>query len=317
MPDPSLAVEVTDLHKHYGGPAALRGVSLRVPGGTVCGLLGPNGAGKTTLVRILATLLKPDRGQAWVAGYHVVSQAAAVRQRLGLTGQYAALDEVLTGRDNLRLLGRLSHLPARSANDRAEALLAQFELLAAAGRPVKTYSGGMRRRLDLAASLIAAPPVLILDEPTTGLDPHSRAAIWAALRALVQQGATLLLTTQYLEEADQLADQIVILDQGQVIAAGPPAALKQRVGAAWIEIELPTAEQWSAAHAALNRPVGPFGPPRLSLPAPEGTRSLLEAARRLEAAGLGLSAIALRQPTLDDVFRQLTGPGAEPSPEVA
>jgi ABC-2 type transport system ATP-binding protein len=224
-------VEVRGVHKRYGEVRALRGVDLAVPAGSVCGLLGPNGAGKTTVVRILATLTRPDAGTATVAGYDVVRQPDEVRYRIGLAGQHAAVDEKLTGRDNLRMFGRLYHLPHRVARQRADELLEQFDLTGAARRVVRTYSGGMRRRLDIAASLIVAPAVLFLDEPTTGLDPRSRGDVWRSIRDLVAGGTTVLLTTQYLDEADQLADRIAVLDAGKVIAAGTPAQLKASVPA--------------------------------------------------------------------------------------
>ena len=224
------AVRVDGVHKRYGQTRALHGVDLTVAAGSVCGLLGPNGAGKTTLVRILATLTRPDAGRAMVAGYDVVREADQVRYRIGLAGQHAAVDEKLPGRENLRMFGRLYHLPERVARRRADDLLDQFGLTDAAGRVVKTYSGGMRRRLDIAASLIVAPPVLFLDEPTTGLDPRSRSEVWDCLRELVAGGTTLILTTQYLDEADQLADQIAVIDEGTVVAAGTPAQLKERTG---------------------------------------------------------------------------------------
>src|ERR1700750_2357212 len=232
------AIEAEGLVKHYGQTKALDGLDRRVPQGTVYGLLGPNGAGKTTAVRVLATLLRPDRGQARVLGHDVVAEAAAVRRTIGLTGQYAALDEYLTGRANLIMIGELSRLTAKAARRRADELLEQFDLTEAASRAVKTYSGGMRRRLDLAASLIGHPEVLFLDEPTTGLDPSARALMWDIVRQLVADGTTLLLTTQYLDEADQLADRIAVIDGGRVIAEGMPAALKASMGGQGLPITL-------------------------------------------------------------------------------
>ncbi|WP_410660982.1 ABC transporter ATP-binding protein [Amycolatopsis sp. lyj-112] len=230
MPYEEAALEAVDLRKRYRDKVALDGFDLRVEAGTVCGLLGPNGAGKTTAVRILSTLLRPDGGQARVAGYDVLADPKAVRYRIGLVGQNASMDEILTGRQNLVLFGRLSHLKAAAAKRRADELLEQFGLTEAAGKPVAAYSGGMRRRLDLATSLILAPPVLFLDEPTTGLDPRARIEVWASIKDLVGSGTTVLLTTQYLEEADQLADQIAVIDAGRVVAAGTPDELKAKVG---------------------------------------------------------------------------------------
>jgi ABC-2 type transport system ATP-binding protein len=299
------------LRKRFGPTEALRGIDLTVPAGTVCGLLGPNGAGKTT-VRILATLLPPDAGQASVAGYDVVRQAGRVRYRIGLAGQHAAVDEQLSGRDNLRMFGRLYHLPERVARRRAGELLERFGLADAAERVVRTYSGGMRRRLDLAASLILAPPVLFLDEPTTGLDPRSRMEVWDSLRALVAGGTTVLLTTQYLDEADQLADQIVVVDAGRVIAGGTPAQLKTRVGGDRLEVVLRDPDELAAAAVAIERATG--NPPqvvatarRISGPAPGGSAALVAAVRELDRIGIQTEDIALRRPTLDDVFLRVTG----------
>ncbi len=300
------------LRKRFKGAEALRGVDLTVPAGTVCGLLGPNGAGKTTVVRILATLLRPDAGTATVAGLDVVRDAGKVRYRIGLAGQHSAVDEKLTGRENLRMFGRLYHLGGRAARRRADELLADFGLADAADRVVGTYSGGMRRRLDLAASLIIAPAVLFLDEPTTGLDPRSRGEVWTAIRALVAGGTTVLLTTQYLDEADQLADQIVVLDAGRVIAAGTSSDLKGQIGGDRLEVVVTVPDALAAAAAAVRRATGsePALAPaarRLTVPALAGTADLTAAVRELDQAGVATDDIGLRRPTLDDVFLRITG----------
>jgi ABC-2 type transport system ATP-binding protein len=308
----TLPVLAEGLGKRYGKAAALDGFDLAVPEGSVCGLLGPNGAGKTTAVRILATLLRPDAGRARVAGFDVVRQAAQVRYRIGLLGQHAAVDEVLGGRQNLVLFGKLHHLGAAAAGRRADELLAQFGLGGAGGKPVKRYSGGMRRRLDLAASLILAPPVLFLDEPTTGLDPRGRNEVWEAVRALVATGTTVLLTTQYLDEADQLADQISVIDHGRVIADGTPDQLKSKLGGDRIDVVTARADQLAAAAAAVGR-VATSEPEvdpdtrRVSAPVRDRVAALTEAARALRAAGIAVEDIALRRPTLDEVFLHLTG----------
>ena len=306
------AVVAEGLWKRFGATQALRGVDLTVARGTICGLLGPNGAGKTTTVRILTTLLTPDAGHARVAGYDVVRDAAQVRYRIGLAGQQAAVDELLTGRANLEMVGRLYHLPARAARRRADELLERFDLVEAADRIAKGYSGGMRRRLDLAASLVAAPPVLFLDEPTTGLDPRSRRGMWDVIGELVASGTTILLTTQYLEEADRLADRIVVIDAGRVIAAGAPAELKATIGGARLDIVIHDAARLPDAVAALWRASGaePRVEPearRLTVPASGGAAVLTAAVRELDAAGIEAEDIALRRPTLDEVFLRLTG----------
>jgi ABC-2 type transport system ATP-binding protein len=306
-----LAVEAQGLTKRFRGKLALDGVSLAVPAGTICGLLGPNGAGKTTMVRILATLLRPDGGSARVAGYDVRRQAAEARYRIGLAGQYAAVDEILSGRTNLEMFGRLYHLSGRDARRRADELLARFALTDAAHRPVKTYSGGMRRRLDLAASLIVAPPVLFLDEPTTGIDPGTRLEIWDMISDLVREGTTVILTTQYLDEADRLADQIAVLNSGRVAAHGTPLQLKASLGGARVDIVLRDRAQAGLAgtvlrRAAGNEPAVTASEGRMSVDVTDGARSLIEIAADLIGAGVALDDIALRQPTLDEVFMHLT-----------
>jgi ABC-2 type transport system ATP-binding protein len=299
--------------KRFGSTTALAGVDLEVPEGMVFGLLGPNGAGKTTLVRILATLLRPDAGQAELIGVDVVADPSKVREQLALTGQFAAVDELLTGRENLEMFGRLFRLSRTDAQRRASELLERFELTDAADRTAKTYSGGMRRRLDLASSMLTRPRVLFLDEPTTGLDPRSRNEIWEIVRDLRREGTTILLTTQYLEEADQLADEIAVIDHGRVIAEGTGNELKDRVGGQILEVELTDVQQRDEAEAALLRvgcgtPEEDGRPNRLTLPAPrDGLVLVEEAAAELRRAGIGVSDMGLRRPTLDDVFLQLTG----------
>ncbi len=304
------------LEKRFGETHALRGLDLRAAEGTVLGLLGPNGAGKTTAVRILTTLLRPDAGHAEVAGLDVVRQAGALRACIGLTGQYAAVDEYLTGKENLEMVGRLYHLPRDAARRRAGELLARFDLSDAASRPVKTYSGGMRRRLDLAASLVVSPPVLFLDEPTTGLDPRSRLGMWEIIGNLVAAGTTVLLTTQYLDEADQLADRIAVVDQGRVIAEGTADELKARVGGERLEVTVARGGDPRAAARAL----APYAEGEVRVdeerrqvvaPVANGARLLADAVRDLDAAGVHLDDLGLRRPTLDDVFLSLTGHGAE------
>ncbi len=308
------AIAAHGVRKRYAGAKtglALDGFDLEVRPGTVCGLLGPNGAGKTTAIKILATLLQLDAGQAFVAGFDVTTQAAQVRARIGLVGQYAAVDEVLTGRQNLVLFSRLYHLPGRLARRRADELLAQFALTEAGNVPVGQYSGGMRRRLDLAASLIVSPQVLFVDEPTTGLDPAGRREVWEALRALVAAGTTVLLTTQYLEEADQLADRIAMLKAGRVIAAGTPAALKSAIGGDWLDLVL--RDEADAGRAAeLVQPLASGAirrqDNRLSVPVADRTRALIAVATALAEARLEPEDLTLRRPTLDEVFLHLTGP---------
>jgi ABC-2 type transport system ATP-binding protein len=306
------AILAEGLGRRYRQVCAIADVSLRVPVGGVLGLLGPNGAGKTTTVRILTTLLRPHAGHAWVAGLDVVRQASAVRRVIGLSGQHAAVDGYLTGRENLRMIGRLSGLGRAAASRRADDLLESFDLAGAADRTARTYSGGMRRRLDVAAGLVARPPVLFLDEPTTGLDPRGRIHLWKLLGELTAQGTSLLLTTQYLEEADRLADTIVVLDAGRVIASGTAAQLKARVGGDRLELQaLPGDDpaRLAAALAGLGS-----GPPvvdpdigRVIVPVADGPGVLPEVAARLATSGLRVADLALRRPTLEDVFLTLTG----------
>jgi ABC transporter DrrB family efflux protein len=307
------AVHVEGVVKRFRTTTALDGVDLDVEEATVFGLLGPNGAGKTTLVRVLATLLAPDAGRAEIFGRDVVRDAAGVRELMGLTGQFAAVDEMLTGRENLEMFGRLFDLSAAEARRRGDELLERFDLADAADRPARTYSGGMRRRLDLASSLLTRPRVLFLDEPTTGLDPRSRNEIWSVVRELVREGTTLLLTTQYLEEADQLAEQIAVIDHGRVIAQGTGSQLKDRVGGQILEVELASAAERDTARAALTG-IGCGEPEpgerlaQLTLPAPrDGLEMIEDAASALRRAGIAVSDLGLRRPTLDDVFLQLTG----------
>jgi ABC-2 type transport system ATP-binding protein len=309
-------IEATGLVKTYGDVVALDGLDLVVPEGQVLGLLGPNGAGKTTTVRILTTLLKPDAGEATVAGFDVVRQPDRVRRVIGLTGQYAAVDEYLTGRENLRMFGDLYHLAPAYVRERSVELLERFDLADAADRSLRTYSGGMRRRLDLAASLIAKPSILFLDEPTTGLDPRSRLGLWEVITDLVAEGTTVLLTTQYLEEADQLAERIVVIDHGRVIAQGTSDSLKDEVGGDRLEIvvvdpaQLPAATEALAA-VATGEVIADVEERRVSAPVTGGSATLVEAVRRLDASGVAIADIVLRRPTLDDVFLSLTGHVAE------
>jgi ABC-2 type transport system ATP-binding protein len=309
---PDFAVQVEGLRKRYGDKAALDGFDLEVRAGTVHGLLGPNGAGKTTAVRVLATLLRADGGRALVAGYDVARRPALVRERIGLVGQHAAVDEVLGGRENLVMFGRLFHLGKREAGRRADHLLDRFGLADAGGKAVKRYSGGMRRRLDLAASLILRPAVLFLDEPTTGLDPRGRNEVWAAVRALVSDGTTVLLTTQYLDEADQLASRISVLDHGRVVAGGTPDELKSRIGGDRLDVVVRAEADLAAAAAVLKEithaepEVDPDGR-RVSSPVRDRVAALTEAVRVLDARGVAVEDIALRRPTLDEVFLKMTG----------
>jgi ABC-2 type transport system ATP-binding protein len=313
-----LAIEATGLRKRYGSIEALRGVDLAVASGTVFGLLGPNGAGKTTAVRILTTLLKPDEGSARVAGLDVVEDGARLRARIGVAGQYAAVDENLTGFENLEMVGRLYHLGRGASRERASELLDAFELAAAGDRVVKTYSGGMRRRLDLAAALVARPPVLFLDEPTTGLDPRSRLGLWELIERLVAQGSTVMLTTQYLDEADRLCDDMAVIDQGLVIAEGSPDELKASVGGERLDIRLCDSTEGARAVEALGlvgteAPYVEDGSVRVRLAERQG--AIAQAVRQLDDAGVAIDDIAIVTPTLDDVFLQLTGHAAEADEE--
>jgi ABC-2 type transport system ATP-binding protein len=317
-----LAIQAEGLGKAFGKIQALQDLDLAVPPGTVLGLLGPNGAGKTTTVRILTTLLRPDTGQARVAGHDVAREPAAVRQAIGLAGQSAAVDEYLTGRENLVMAGRLYHLHRSEAHHRAAELFEWFELSEAADRPVRTWSGGMRRRLDLAVSLVGHPPVLFLDEPSSGLDPRGRHQLWQTIRQLVEAGTTVLLTTQYLEEADQLADHIVVIDRGRSLASGTPQQLKTQVGGDRLQLRLATAA--TAGRAARVMADLGSGPPtvdaqagQVNLPITDGVAVLPEVVRRLDTAGLTLSDLALRRPTLDDVFLTLTRHPTQPPPAPA
>ena len=312
------AVRAEGLRKRYGSTDALAGFDLVVERGAVCGLLGPNGAGKTTAVRILATLLRPDGGSAQVAGLDVVRDAGRVRQRIGLVGQAAAVDEVLSGRQNLVMFGRLFHLGTRQAKARADELLEHFALAGTGRKPVKQYSGGMRRRLDLAASLILAPEVLFLDEPTTGLDPRGRNEVWASIRALVADGTTVLLTTQYLDEADQLADQVCVIDHGRVIADGTPDELKSRIGGDRVDVVLRSASDLPVAAAIVERATGvavETDPDnrRVSAPVRDRMSAMSQIFAALGAASVAAEDLAVRRPTLDEVFMELTGRPAESS----
>jgi ABC-2 type transport system ATP-binding protein len=304
------AIVAEGLVKHFGEVHALDGVSFELPTATVLGLLGPNGAGKTTAVRILTTTMAPDAGRAHVAGHDVATRPQDVRRNIGLAGQYAAVDENLTGRENLLLVGRLNHLDRAAGAARAQELLEQFKLTDAANRPARTYSGGMRRRLDLAAALVTHPPVLLLDEPTTGLDPTSRLDLWSVIETLVSDGTSVLLTTQYLEEADRLADNIVVVDQGEVVAEGTPSQLKGRIGGTTLVIGLPDPSSVDPAATAL-RDLGAHGvagdEPAVTVPLTGGAATVRDVLNRLDAAGVAVGRIDLHEPTLDDVFVALTG----------
>ena len=309
-------IKATGLVKRYGDVTALDGLDLAVQQGTVLGLLGPNGAGKTTAVRIFTTLLEPDEGSATVAGIDVRADPRGVRERIGLSGQYAAVDEYLTGFENLDMISRLYRLGRRRSRERSRELLERFSLSEAADRPVKTYSGGMRRRLDLAGALVADPPVLFLDEPTTGLDPRGRLDMWEVIRELVGGGTTLLLTTQYLEEADRLADHIVVIDRGRSIAEGTSDELKAKVGGERVAIVLEDSADMELARPVLAKlSVGEVqvdeGNRTLIAPVSGGANSLMEVLRQLDADGVALQDVGLRRPTLDDVFLTLTGRAAE------
>ena len=316
-----VAIEAHGLCKSYGKVRALDNLDLQAPAGSVLGLLGPNGAGKTTAVRILTTLLRPDGGSARVAGFDVERDAAALRAKIGLAGQYAAVDENLTGGENLEMVGRLYHLPKGEPRRRAAELLERFGLTDAADRLVRTYSGGMRRRLDLAAALVARPPVLFLDEPTTGLDPRSRIDLWETIEDRVAKGTTVLLTTQYLDEADRLADKIAVIDRGRLLAEGSSDELKDRFGGERLDVTLEDADQAEAATAALQSiasespSVLPSG--ALCFPVEQRQGTIAAAVRRLDEAGIGIDDVAMHRPTLDDVFLGLTGRAASEAEDEA
>lgn len=312
--DPAVVVE--DVHKSFGEVHALRGISFTATKASVLGILGPNGAGKTTTVKVLSTLLRPDSGTAIVAGHDVRTDPAGVRRSIMMTGQYAALDENLSGRENLELFGRLMGLGKSAARKRADTLLEEFDLVGAGKRAVRTFSGGMRRRVDIACGLVVRPEVVFLDEPTTGLDPRSRQGVWDLVNVLKDQGITVLLTTQYLEEADVLSDNIIVIDKGTVIAEGTADELKERTGGSYCEVvPLDPSKLTIAAYAlgdlvpaaVLAAAESGDGGDRLSIPAPEGAATLAEALRRLDSAGVELADIALRRPSLDDVFLSITG----------
>ncbi|MGV9789520.1 ATP-binding cassette domain-containing protein [Streptomyces sp. NPDC003435] len=316
------AIYAEGLVKTFGDVRALDGVDLDVPEGTVLGLLGPNGAGKTTTVRCLTTLLRPDSGKAVVAGVDVLKNPDTVRRSIGLSGQFAAVDEYLTGRENLQMVGRLYQMRGKAAKERAAELLEQFHLADAADRPAKTYSGGMRRRLDLAAALVVSPPVMFMDEPTTGLDPRNRQQLWEVIQQLVSGGTTLLLTTQYLEEADHLAHDIAVVDHGRVIAQGTSDQLKARTGGERVEVVVHERDRIAATAEVLHA-LGKGETTieqhtrKLTVPVTGGAKLLAEVIRELDTRGIEIDDIALRRPTLDDVFLSLTGHTAEAGPDAA
>lgn len=309
------AIVVKNLQKSFKDVKVLHGIDITVRRGSILALLGPNGAGKTTTIRILSTLLPPDGGEARVNGYDVVRQACEVRSSIGLTGQFAAVDAYLTGEENLLMLGRLYRLSHADAKRRTQELLEQFDLVDAARRPVKTYSGGMKRRLDLAMSLIAAPPIIFLDEPTTGLDPRSRLSMWALIKQLANNGATILLTTQYMDEADHLADWIVVIDEGRVIAEGDANSLKARVGSDHVDLTISASSSFAAARQAIDGQLLQADPEQriLSVAASDGAATLKRLLQRLEDAQIEIEGLSMRRPTLDDVFLFLTGNGSNGS----
>lgn len=317
MSDTEYAISIHNLNKSFKDLHVLQGIELKVKKGTMLALLGPNGAGKTTTIRILSTLLKPDSGEVSVGGFDVVHQSHKVRGVIGLTGQYAAVDEFLNGRENLEMMGRLYHLPRKVIKQRSQELLEQFDLTEAAARPVKTYSGGMRRRLDLALSLIATPPIIFLDEPTTGLDPRSRLLMWDIIKKLMDGGVTILLTTQYLEEADRLADQIAVLDSGKIIAQGTSSELKSRVGMERIEIVVEQGSDFAKAVQAMTTDGIRSNEDERSISVPTGgsVGDIKQVLDKLSAAGIELDAMSVHKPTLDDVFLHFTGHGAEENKE--
>jgi ABC-2 type transport system ATP-binding protein len=313
-PDAAPAIVVEGLVKRFGDVVAVAGIDFTVPAGTVLGLLGPNGAGKTTTVRMLTTIIRPDEGRATVLGLDVMKRPHAVRSVIGLAGQYAAVDEALTGRENLRMIGHLTQQPGPKINPRADELLERFALAAAADRPVRTYSGGMRRRLDLAAALVHKPPVLFLDEPTTGLDPPGRSDLWALIGELVAEGTTLLLTTQYLEEADRLSDNIIVIDGGRIVASGSAAQLKGQLGTTLVEVRFADAgaAQLAARRLEVIGAVKVLDDVRtVSVAVPDAGPAVLAVVRLLDSTGSAPESIEVREPTLDDVFLQLTGHKAE------
>jgi ABC-2 type transport system ATP-binding protein len=305
-------IVVRNLQKSYGKLKVLKGISFSVKHGTILALLGPNGAGKTTTIKILSTLLRADKGSAKINGYDIVSDSADVRANIGLTGQYAAVDEYLSGKENLELVGRLYRLSRNDAGNRAKELLKQFDLVEASNRTVKTYSGGMKRRLDLAMSLIASPPVIFLDEPTTGLDPRSRMMMWGMIKKLVKGGTTILLTTQYMEEADHLADEIIVLDDGKIIAQGTADSLKAKVGADHLQFTIAARSSFAAATKALASENPEVDKDRrvLSIAITGGVSKLKEVLQKLEKAKIEVEGVSLSRPTLDDVFLSLTGHSA-------
>lgn len=309
MSKTSYSIVAKNIHKSFGEVDVLKGIYLQVPQGSILALLGPNGAGKTTTIRILTTLLEADSGTATIEGYDVKEQADGVRGVIGLTGQYAAVDEYLTGRENLEMMGRLYHLSRKDSKRRAEELLEQFELTEAANRPAKTYSGGMRRRLDLASSLVATPPVIFLDEPTTGLDPRSRLAMWDIIKGLAKSGSTILLTTQYLDEADLLADSIVVIDNGKVIAKGTADELKQNVGKERIEFTFEKAIDLEKARTIIDGEAAQVDEKRrtISVANDGGVKKLKALLEKLESNKVKVEGLSLHKPTLDDVFLHLTG----------
>jgi ABC-2 type transport system ATP-binding protein len=305
------AIVVKNLQKSYGDLKVLRGIDFSVKKGTVMALLGPNGAGKTTTIRILSTLLHPDGGQALINGYDIATQDAEARASIGLTGQYAAVDEYLTGQENLFMIGRLYRMSRTDADKRTKELIKRFDLVKASTRPVKTYSGGMRRRLDLAMSLIASPPIIFLDEPTTGLDPRSRLSMWEMIKNLVAGGTTVLLTTQYMDEADHLADDIVVIDNGEVIAEGTGDQLKAKVGSDRLEVMIDEKSDFAAAQKVLGKKAQAYPDRRvLSIATKGGVRELKQVLQYLEEAKIVVESVELRRPTLDDVFLSLTGHSA-------